>query len=410
MRWFELAAEESERLLQGHHDPVLTLLSVLVAMLVGCMAMQVAGLARVSTRPETRQFALISGSVALGGGVWAMHFIGMLALDIGIPVQFAVGPTVMSLLPALGASWVALSLLARWRLSSWRLVVGGVLVGGGIGAMHYTGMAAMRMDARLSFDPLGFVASIVLAVLLAILALWIRFGLQRHGRRARERVLVGGTVMGLAIASMHFSGMGAARFVSLPETVSSPLAPGANSELAFGVALLVLVIVGLVMTANGVARYRDLYWRMQDNEARLRAVVDTAVDGIITIDRRGGIRSFNHSAERLFGWRESEVRGRNIKMLMPEPDRGHHDAYLANYLHTGKASIIGTGREVTALRKNGETVPIRLAIGETRVGGEPLFVGFVSDISAQRRLRASLWPQRSAPRKRPRRKAHFWPT
>jgi PAS domain S-box-containing protein len=122
----------------------------------------------------------------------------------------------------------------------------------------------------------------------------------------------------------------------------------------------------------------------------LQAVVDTAVDGIISMDARGRVLEMNRAAELLFGWQSAELVGRNINMLMPEPYRSGHDGYLAHYLQTGDARVIGVGREVSARRKDGSVFPIRLAVGRVDTGREPMFVGFVTDISERTAMEREL--------------------
>ncbi len=123
-----------------------------------------------------------------------------------------------------------------------------------------------------------------------------------------------------------------------------------------------------------------------ESEARYRAIVETAVDAIITIDETGRILLFNPAAERLFGYRAEEVIGRNISVLMPSPYREQHDRYIRNYLKTGRRRIIGRGREVTGLRKDGTTFPMYLAVSEVRLPDRRLFTGIVRDLSETRRL------------------------
>ena len=122
-----------------------------------------------------------------------------------------------------------------------------------------------------------------------------------------------------------------------------------------------------------------------DDHARLRAVLDTAVDGIITIDERGVIEAANAAAEQLFGYTASEVIGQNVKILMPSPYRNDHDSYLANYLRTGEQKIIGSGREVEGRRKDGSTFPLYLAVSEVSFGHRRVFTGFVHDLSDLKR-------------------------
>jgi len=120
-------------------------------------------------------------------------------------------------------------------------------------------------------------------------------------------------------------------------------------------------------------------------EVLLRAVVDTAVDGIIFIDATGTVTMFNPACERMFGYPAAEIIGHNIKRLMPEPYHAEHDGYLSNYRRTGDRKIIGIGREVFGQRQNGETFPIELSVGEASVEGEPFYVGILRDITERHR-------------------------
>jgi PAS domain S-box-containing protein len=141
---------------------------------------------------------------------------------------------------------------------------------------------------------------------------------------------------------------------------------------------------------------RDVTERMgaeaaiRDRESRMRAIVNTVLDGIITIDDKGSIENFNPAAARIFGHSPEEVADRNVKILMPEPFRGEHDTYLKNYLDTGRAKVIGIGREVTGLRKNGSTFPMELAVSEISVAGRRMFIGVVHDITKRKMLMAEL--------------------
>jgi PAS domain S-box-containing protein len=123
---------------------------------------------------------------------------------------------------------------------------------------------------------------------------------------------------------------------------------------------------------------------------RLRAILQTAVEGIITIDERGMIESMNPAAERHFGYATAEVMGKNVKMLMPSPYREAHDGYLQNYLRTGQAKIIGIGREVIGQRKDGSVFPMDLAVSEVRLSDRRLFTGFVRDITERKRAETQL--------------------
>jgi PAS domain S-box-containing protein len=120
-------------------------------------------------------------------------------------------------------------------------------------------------------------------------------------------------------------------------------------------------------------------------EARYRAIVDTAVDAIVVIDEVGDIEAFNPAAERLFGYLAAEIIGRNVRVLMPEPDHSAHDGYLGRYRDTGERRIIGIGREVHGLRSDGTTFPLELSIAEWRDGGTRYFTGVMRDVTERKR-------------------------
>ncbi len=152
-------------------------------------------------------------------------------------------------------------------------------------------------------------------------------------------------------------------------------------------------IMGASVIARDITARKQADLALRNSEARLRSLVSSAVDGIIVIDASGVIEAFNAAAERLFGYAAHEAIGRNVSMLMPAPYHSEHDGYLARYLTTGEAKIIGLGREVSALRKDGTTFPIHLAVGEMAVGGERKFTGIVHDLTARVRIEAQLREQ-----------------
>jgi PAS domain S-box-containing protein len=119
---------------------------------------------------------------------------------------------------------------------------------------------------------------------------------------------------------------------------------------------------------------------MSSQAERLSAIINTTVDGIIVIDGRGIVESLNPAAERLFGYAESEVVGRNVSVLMPSPFHEEHDQYLERYQTTGRAAIIGTGREVRGKRKDGSVFPLHLSVGERLIDGERRLTGVLQDL------------------------------
>ncbi|WP_229211402.1 MULTISPECIES: PAS domain S-box protein [unclassified Duganella] len=141
----------------------------------------------------------------------------------------------------------------------------------------------------------------------------------------------------------------------------------------------------VLATVRDVTERKLAQQALQESEARMRAIFETAVDAILTIDEQGGLERLNPAAERLFGYAEAEVAGHNVSMLMPQPHRKLHDGYLAHYRDTGEKRIIGKGREVEGLRKDGSVFPMELSVVEMQLGARRMFTGMVRDISERKR-------------------------
>lgn len=149
-------------------------------------------------------------------------------------------------------------------------------------------------------------------------------------------------------------------------------------------------IVGAAKIIHDITALKKAEASLRAREAQLRSILATLPDAMVVIDERGMIDSFSAAAERLFGWKAEEVRGRNVSMLMPSPYCEEHDSYLARYLSTGERRIIGIGRVVAGQRKDGSTFPMELAVGEILVDGRKLFTGFVRDITERQEAEARL--------------------
>ena len=139
-----------------------------------------------------------------------------------------------------------------------------------------------------------------------------------------------------------------------------------------------------------ITQRKEAEAELRDAEERMRSVVNHVVDGIITIDDRGSIESYNPAAQKIFGYERAEVLGRNVKMLMPEPYHAEHDSYIHNYRTSGHAKIIGIGREVAGRRKDGAVFPMELAVSEFHIGQRRFFTGIVRDITERKRMQEEL--------------------
>ena len=143
------------------------------------------------------------------------------------------------------------------------------------------------------------------------------------------------------------------------------------------------LLPALWILAYFVYRFRNVEASGEQSSGHLKAIWDTVVDGMILIDTRGIIQTANPAAEKLFGYSQSEMIGKNVKMLMPERYSSQHDGYLSSYMSSGEAKIIGTGRKVEGMKKDGETFPLYLAVSEVKVGSELFFTGIVRDLTLE---------------------------
>lgn len=140
-----------------------------------------------------------------------------------------------------------------------------------------------------------------------------------------------------------------------------------------------------------VTNLKQVKGELEKSQDQLQSIIQNVMDGIITISESGEIKGFNPAAEQIFGYRQQEALGNNVKMLMPEPDRSQHDAYISRYLQTGRSRILGVrGREVTALRKNGEQFPLEISISEMVLGESRYFIGIVRDITERKLVEEQL--------------------
>jgi len=288
--------DEHATLIEGAYHFPLVVLSLLVAVFASFMAFNVARQAAITEDKIRRNTLLGTGSIALGGGIWSMHFLGMTAFDLCLSVNYDPFVTGLSAIPGVAAAWVALHLLIKTRISIAEIVLGGVLVGAGIGTMHYSGMAAMEMAPLLRYDLGMFALSIVVAVCLAMLSLWIKFGITAATKSKKllgKHVLLASIVMGLAISGMHYTGMAAARFVLPPGMETSGQSSDIAVFLAISIAIVTLVLITTVLGISLLFKYRDVMVRAIESERIQSAITDTAVDAILTVDDKGIIKTAN---------------------------------------------------------------------------------------------------------------------
>jgi PAS domain S-box-containing protein len=237
----------------GSYSYALVALSVLIAAVASYAALDLAG--RVTAaRGWIRAAWLLGGACAMGTGIWSMHYIGMLAFILPIPVAYHWPTVLLSLFAAILASAIALYVVSREKMGASRAAVGSVLMGAGIASMHYIGMAAMRLPAMCHFDSFLVVLSVVFAVSISLAALWITFHFRDEKTGVGREKLAGAVVMGAAIPIMHYTGMAAASFTSSGMPVDLSNAVSISTLGTAGIAAVTLIVLGLALVTSWMDR------------------------------------------------------------------------------------------------------------------------------------------------------------
>lgn len=270
--------------LTGQYDPSLVILSYLVASLAAYSAIDLAH--RIHENPTRQWLWLVLGAFAMGTGVWSMHFIGMQAFELSIPLGYDLAKTLASLMAAVLVAALALYVASRATMGPSAIVIGAVLMGLGICVMHYTGMAAMEMQPGIQYDPLLFGASVVIAVAASGAALWIVFNLRRISRNRQSLArLAAAAIMGMAVVGMHYTGMAAANFpvgsiCKATDSLTGAWTAGPVTVFTVALSLLIMWLAG-----------QDARLQRRAAEERRRRLEDERTRSLALSDALTGLRN-----------------------------------------------------------------------------------------------------------------------
>lgn len=226
------------------YDVRLVALSVVIAICASYVALDLAGRVNAA-RNNARVAWLIGGAIAMGTGIWSMHYTGMLAYRLPVQVYYHIPTVILSLVAAIAASSVALFVVSRPSVSVVHIVVGSLLIAGGISGMHYTGMAAMRLPAMHQWDATLVTMSVVVALIVALAALGLTFLFREEGH---DEVMKGvcAIIMGFAVPAMHYTGMAAVSFKAMPETPDLTNAMDISGIANTAIVAVTFVVLGSV--------------------------------------------------------------------------------------------------------------------------------------------------------------------
>jgi NO-binding membrane sensor protein with MHYT domain/two-component sensor histidine kinase len=248
----------------GTYNPYLVVLSILIACFASYTALDLGGHV-AAARGLARRAWLVAAAVTMGGGIWSMHFVAMLAFIMPIPMSYDIGLTTLSLVVAIFVTGGGFYVISRHSASPLRLVLSGIVMGLGIAAMHYTGMAAMRGHAEPSYDRLFVLLSLVIAIGASTTALWLAFRTTELGQK-----LVAAVVMGLAISGMHYTGMRAATF-----TAHGPV-EATQASASVDPTNLALAVAGITFLMLALASIASLFEQKRAEEVLRQARADLA--------------------------------------------------------------------------------------------------------------------------------------
>ncbi|HET7583878.1 MAG TPA: MHYT domain-containing protein [Gemmatimonadaceae bacterium] len=370
------------------YDPTLVTLSILIAIVASYTALNLAGRVAVN-RGRARMAWLLGGSVGMGSGIWSMHFIAMLAFHLPAPIAYDVPLVLLSYLAAVAASALALYVASRPSVGTPRLIGAGVCMGVAIVAMHYTGMAAMRVPAHIRWSVTLVAASVLIAVTASSVALWLFLWLRTDdSRRGRSLRVAAAVVMGLAIAGMHYTGMAAASFLAMHGT---PFAPHGFLLEASGLAVPVAGGTFIILALALIGSITDHWVRVQlasaealrQSEERYRSVMSEISEVIFRTDAEGRWTFLNPAWTQITGFTPEETLGKLLLDSIHPEDRSA-SVEQCRPLMEGKADYCR--HEVRYRTKDGEPRWVEVHARATRNAAGTLIgtAGVIRDITDRR--------------------------
>ena len=397
--------------LNGTHESPLVVLSILIAIFASYTALTLAGRIAVA-RGRARLAWLLSGSIAMGSGIWSMHFVAMLAFHLPVPIAYDVPLVALSYLAAVAASAFALFVASRPTVGVARLVAAGLGLGLAIVTMHYTGMAAVCVPARLGYDPLLVGASVLIAISASTVALWLFLWLRHdHTRRGRSLRVAAAIVMGLAIAGMHYTAMAAAQFTRFPgmPRLATGFLLGAS-----GLAVPVVIATFVILTMALIGSITDHWVRdklaaaqaLRESEERYRSVLGDIDEVIFRTDAAGRWTFLNPAWTHITGFTPEDSLGTRVIDSVYPDDRA---ASLEQLRDLTAGTVDYVSQELRYRTREGPArwveVHARPSRGEC---GELIGItGVIRDITERRRAEEAFRKAREAAEAASRAKSEF---
>ncbi|WP_367618683.1 EAL domain-containing protein [Paenibacillus andongensis] len=370
--------------LSNTYDFPLVLLSILIAIIASFAALDL-GIHIHKAKGNARYIWLSGGAFAMGMGIWSMHFIAMLAFHLSVPVTYNVTLVIVSIIPAILSSGLALHIVSQPSMRKFQVITGAFFMGIGIVSMHYSGMEAMVMEATITYNSFLWALSAIIAFVVSLVALLLLFLAKQHSNKPGFRWRKAGSalVMGIAIAGMHYTGMSAATFRHDHQQISLHGASFDNTLLAYSIGIGMLIILGLVFISTFIENRFES--QSLGSERKFRSVIESANDAIILADSTGTIISWNNGAQLIFGYQEKDTIGKKLQIIIPERYREAHKKGMERYLSTRTPHVIGKTVELQGLREDGSEFPIDLSLATWVEEGNTYFSSIIRDITERKK-------------------------
>ena len=386
-------------LMIGVYQYWLVALSIVVVVFSAYSALCIENYSEAIPSGSLRTMLLTLGGVALGTGIWAMHFIGMVGFDLPGEVAFDPYITALSLLPSVGCGIFITHYFAR-RQSDWiPLLIASTVLGLGVGLMHFIGMAAMEVEGQVRYQPHMFFLTLCFAVLLSVFALWFRGNTLKIFAHATQFALsLSALVLGLAVSAIHYFAMKVAYFFKHHHGTSSTLNGIDPHLLALGVAgaSLVITILILMVVLSETTRQRATNKTLEETDAWYRKMIESAPDGMVVVSDDGKMTLVNTRLESMFGYLSGELQGNSIDQLNFFAKRDHAFDW-GSYFRRLDRNMAPEGLKMTGVRKDGTEFPIEVGLVKLPEIGryaESVFAS-VRDISERQRAENEISEQRA---------------
>ena len=379
------------------YDPILVFLSILIAILSSFSAFGMVE-QNISTRQSSQSsqssqkiaWNLFAASV-MAIGIWAMSFIGMLALKPTTPVSYDVPTIILSVLPVICACSIVMCLITMQTFNYFRLLAAGLLLASAISLMHYINITAIRSNTVIFHDAgLVYLASFI-AVALAIVALKIQHQAihQSQYKFITKKHIVSAVVMGLAFSAMYYTAITALQFI--PQAPHKIIDGVAANTLALVVTVMILLLILPTIIIPYFLRYKQLINTVNEDAGRLHAMMDTSQDALIQMNAKGNIVGWSAQAQGIFGWTNKQAVGQELaNLIIPIPLRAPHKKGLEHFMATGEGPILNKIIEVEALHQDGHNIPIELTISFIKLTDGFEFNALARDISKRKKAQKAL--------------------